>query len=316
MLKRLLLGATACLLLGAPARADTTLKLVEVITSPERTETLKGIVDGFEKSHPGVHVEITSLAWGSAFREVRHDGVGRRHARRRRDAGPLAVALCGERAAREPRTLPRPSGTKPSGLNDRALEMGRYVGKTAYMLPYGFYLRALFYNKVLFKQAGIADPPKTMDEFAADAKKIATLPGKVGLLSSRRPRRPERLDDVRRDRSRLRCLLPRRWRLDPERTRLDQGIAVPGQSLQDRRSAEGQRQLGLQRDRGGLLLGHLRDARPGSGRLDRHSRTNEARGVRRHHHAERAHRAALIRRSAMRAGRCSPTRSRRTSIGS
>ena len=48
------------------------------------------------------------------------------------------------------------------------------------MLPYGFYLRAMFYNKTLFKQAGIAEPPKTVDEFVADAKKIATLPGKSG----------------------------------------------------------------------------------------------------------------------------------------
>ena len=68
MSTRLHLCATACLLLaGSAARADTTLKLVEVITSPERTDTLKGIVAGFEKAHPGVHVEIISLAWGSAF---------------------------------------------------------------------------------------------------------------------------------------------------------------------------------------------------------------------------------------------------------
>ena len=50
-------------------------------------------------------------------------------------------------------------------LNDRALEMGRYVKKTAYALPYGFYLRALFYNKKLFKEAGVAGPPKTLDDF-------------------------------------------------------------------------------------------------------------------------------------------------------
>ena len=48
------------------------------------------------------------------------------------------------------------------------------------MLPYGFYLRAMFYNKDLFKQAGIDAPPRTMDEFAADAKTISALPGKSG----------------------------------------------------------------------------------------------------------------------------------------
>ena len=61
-----------------------------------------------------------------------------------------------------------------------ALELARSVDKTAYLLPYGLYLRALFYNRVLFKQAGIAAAPKTMDEFRDDSKKIAALPGKSG----------------------------------------------------------------------------------------------------------------------------------------
>ena len=42
-----------------------------------------------------------------------------------------------------------------SDLSDRAMQFGRAVGGKAYMLPYGFYLRALFYNKKLFEQAGI-----------------------------------------------------------------------------------------------------------------------------------------------------------------
>jgi len=65
-------------------------------------------------------------------------------------------------------------------LNSRALEMGRYVKNTAYGLPYGFYLRALFYNKKLFAEAGIAGPPKTLDEFREAAKKISAMPGKSG----------------------------------------------------------------------------------------------------------------------------------------
>jgi multiple sugar transport system substrate-binding protein len=58
--------------------------------------------------------------------------------------------------------------------------MARSVDNTAYLIPYGLYLRALFYNKELFKQAGIAAAPKTMDEFREDAKKISALPGKSG----------------------------------------------------------------------------------------------------------------------------------------
>jgi multiple sugar transport system substrate-binding protein len=38
------------------AKAATILKLVEVITSPERTETLKGIIKTFEDANPDVRV--------------------------------------------------------------------------------------------------------------------------------------------------------------------------------------------------------------------------------------------------------------------
>ena len=48
------------------------------------------------------------------------------------------------------------------------------------MLPYGFYLRAMFYNKKLFEEAGVAGPPKTLDEFRAAAEKVSALPGKYG----------------------------------------------------------------------------------------------------------------------------------------
>ena len=57
-------------LLSTACYADTTLKLVEVITSPERTEVLKGMVAEFEAANPGVTVEITSLPWGQAFEKL------------------------------------------------------------------------------------------------------------------------------------------------------------------------------------------------------------------------------------------------------
>ena len=49
------------------ALADTTLKMVEVITSPPRTEFLKKQIAEFEAANPGVKVELVSLPWGQAF---------------------------------------------------------------------------------------------------------------------------------------------------------------------------------------------------------------------------------------------------------
>jgi multiple sugar transport system substrate-binding protein len=54
------------------------------------------------------------------------------------------------------------------------------IHNTAYMLPYGFYLRALYYNRKMFADAGVTAPPKTLDEFLAVSKKVSALPGKYG----------------------------------------------------------------------------------------------------------------------------------------
>jgi multiple sugar transport system substrate-binding protein len=169
----------ACILLIAQVRADTTLKLVEVLTSPERTETLKGLVSAFEKQNPGTHVEITSLAWGSAFEKFATmvSAGDTPDVVEMPDRWLSLYVKNGNLESLEP-YLAQWSETK--GLNDRALEMARGVDATAYLLPYGIYLRALLYNKIVFRQAGIAAPPKTMDEFREDAKRISALPGKSG----------------------------------------------------------------------------------------------------------------------------------------
>jgi multiple sugar transport system substrate-binding protein len=173
------LAAMACLVPLPAARAATSLKLVEVLTSPERTETLKGLVAIFEKQNPGVQVEITSLAWSSAFEKLATMVAGgdTPDVVEMPDRWLSLYANNGKLVSLEPYLA---QWAESAGLNDRALGMARAVNKTAYLLPYGLYLRALVYNKVLFKQAGIAEPPKTLDEFRAVAKRISSLPGKSG----------------------------------------------------------------------------------------------------------------------------------------
>lgn len=180
MIRKALFAAGAVLWLAPAAYADTTLKLTEVITSPERTETLKQIVKTFEDANPGVKVEITSLPWGQAFEKFATmvSAGDTPDVVEMPDRWMSLYAGKGMLESLEP-YLAKWEHTKE--LNDRTLEMGRYVDKkTAYALPYGFYLRALFYNKKLFATAGIAEPPKTMADFMEDAKKVSALPGKYG----------------------------------------------------------------------------------------------------------------------------------------
>ncbi|HBU99041.1 extracellular solute-binding protein, partial [Thalassospira lucentensis] len=141
----LLAGVTSIVLTGQ-AYADTTLKLVEVITSPERTETLKTLVAQYEEAHPGVTVEITSLPWGQAFEKfATMVSAGQTpDIVEMPDTWLTLYANNGALESLEPYIKDWEGGKT---LNDRALEFARSADDTAYMLPYGFYLRAMFYNK-------------------------------------------------------------------------------------------------------------------------------------------------------------------------
>jgi multiple sugar transport system substrate-binding protein len=179
MIRKLLFTAAASLLFTMHAQADTSLKLVEVITSPERTETLKAIVKTFEDANPGAHVEIISLPWGQAFEKFATmvSAGDTPDVVEMPDRWQSLYANNGLLENLDP-YLAKWDHTKE--LNEKTLQMARYVKNTAYALPYGFYLRALFYNKKLFAQAGIAGPPKTLDDFLDDSKKISAIPGKYG----------------------------------------------------------------------------------------------------------------------------------------
>ena len=59
-----LAGIAALSMTVSAAFADTTIKMVEVITSPPRTELLKKQIASFEQANPGTKVELVSLPWG------------------------------------------------------------------------------------------------------------------------------------------------------------------------------------------------------------------------------------------------------------
>ena len=75
-----------------------------------------------------------------------------------------------------------------SDLLDAFVKSGTYQGKM-YGMPDLSSARALFYNKAMFAKAGIAAPPKTWDEFEADAKKLQALGG--GSIGYAMPLGPE-----------------------------------------------------------------------------------------------------------------------------
>jgi multiple sugar transport system substrate-binding protein len=176
-MKKLLAGAgLLAALLGSAVSAET-LKLVEVITSPERTEVLKGMVDGYKAANPGVEVEIISVPWGQAFETVATMIAG--------GDTPDVIEMPDTWQALYAEQL-MPLDDKIAGweygatLTQKTLDMGKLANGKITMIPYGFYLRAMFYNKKLLAEAGVAAPPKTMDEFMAAAEAVSKLDGKYG----------------------------------------------------------------------------------------------------------------------------------------
>jgi multiple sugar transport system substrate-binding protein len=174
------LGA-ACLALGAAsAVADTTVQLVEVITSPQRTEFLKGQLAEFEKANPGIKVEVVSLPWSQAFEKF----LSMVQAGQTPDIVEMPerwMGLYANNGQLEDLGPYMKTWAEDATLGDRAKQFGSTVKNTQYMIPYGYYVNAMFWNKKLFKEAGLSGPPQTMDEFEADAKKVSELGnGKYG----------------------------------------------------------------------------------------------------------------------------------------
>ncbi len=166
-------------LLPYTALADTTVKVVEVITSPPRTELLKKQFAAFEQANPGIHVDLVSLPWGEAFEKF----LNMVQAGDTPDVVEMPERWLGLYGANDqledlgPYMAKWPEAPR---LGERARELGSVVHGTQYEIPYGYYVRALFWNTRLFHQAGLSGAPATFDEFVADAQKISAIPGKYG----------------------------------------------------------------------------------------------------------------------------------------
>lgn len=175
-MKKLIAGAVMAALMGSASWAET-LKLVEVITSPERTEVLKGLVDKFKADNPGVDVEIVSVPWGQAFETVATMISGG-------DIPDVIEMPDTWQALYADQLVPLDDKVAAwdngATLTDKTVAMGKLANGKITMIPYGFYLRAMFYNKKLLAEAGVAEPPKTMDEFMAAAAAVSKLDGKYG----------------------------------------------------------------------------------------------------------------------------------------
>ena len=179
MMRNTSLAAITAALAWSGAAGAETLRVVEVLTTNERTGLMEQIVADFEASHPDVDVELISVPWDTAFERV------------------LTMAMSGqqidvlEMPERWISTLALNDKLRDLGpwlsewenagkLTEATLDFTRIYDDTAYFVPYGYFVRALYYNKSLLAEAGYDGPPQTWDEFNEMARTLSEPEGQYG----------------------------------------------------------------------------------------------------------------------------------------
>lgn len=160
----------------SPARADTVLTLVaaDYGTGPTDSSQIywQKIADAFHAANPSITVKVQTVNWNDFDTKIQTMVQNRQYP-------DITEGDYFSNYAQEG-LLYKASDvfSDPSNLMPAFKTLGSYDG-VQYGMPFTTSSRALFYNKKLFAQAGIAAPPKTWDELMTDAGKIEAL-GKIG----------------------------------------------------------------------------------------------------------------------------------------
>lgn len=176
-----LLAATASLCLfslDCHAQAGE-LTMVEVLTSPPRTELLHRQIAEFEAANPGIKVNLVSLPYDTSFEKL----LTLYKSGQVPDVVELADRWGGlyvKNNQLEALDTYLAKSPELATLQPQVREIGKVGTKSTYLLPYGFLMRAIYYNNDMLKQAG-AEPPKTLDDIFKVAEIVSQkLPGKYG----------------------------------------------------------------------------------------------------------------------------------------
>ncbi|MBT2502259.1 ABC transporter substrate-binding protein [Curtobacterium sp. ISL-83] len=176
------LALSGCSTSSSASSGPVTLKVWTGFTGGDRPGYAQ-IVKDFEASHPNIKVDMTVQPWDTIQQKLPSawlTGQGPDIAAPSSDPNAIAQYVKTNSVMALTNT-----GTGKNDIDTAALAPGTvkeftYNGKL-YAIPANFATLSLYYNKKLFQQAGIANPPTTVAEMAADAKKL-TSGGRSGLV--------------------------------------------------------------------------------------------------------------------------------------
>jgi multiple sugar transport system substrate-binding protein len=159
------------------ASKETTLTFWHAWSAPNEVEAVKNLVAGFEKTHPNIHVTVVGnmtddkinqalRAGGSKAPDVISSFTTNNVGKFCSSGALVDLNPFFEKAKIDPET------TFPKAMNEYTQYDGNRCTVPLLGDAYG-----LYYNKTAFRKAGIAAPPKTWSQFAADAKKLTVPQG-------------------------------------------------------------------------------------------------------------------------------------------
>lgn len=157
---------------GAEPAKDgkVTLKMVESLTNPTRTETLKKLISGFEQANPDITVDLISPPTDQADQKIQQmlqSGKGIDVV----EARDITVGSFGANGWLHDMTPDLNGWEGWNNLTENAVTYSKQNGKT-YYIPYGFYGLSLFYRSDLVKDAGFDGPPSSWPEMAKQAETL------------------------------------------------------------------------------------------------------------------------------------------------
>ncbi len=147
------------------------LNFLEVMTSPGRTEVLKGIIASYETQHPNVSINLISPPYEQADNKL---------TMMLNSNQPLDIVEVRDYTAKQYVVNKRLENLEPfldkwngsKTLLSVTKDAARMVDNTAYFIPQFFYIKALFVRPDILKKLGVTEMPKTVEELYTISKKV------------------------------------------------------------------------------------------------------------------------------------------------
>ncbi|NBE98056.1 sugar ABC transporter substrate-binding protein [Nonomuraea sp. KC401] len=146
---------------------EVRLRMIESLTSPDRTKLIKKLIADFEEANPGIEVELISPPLDSADQKILQILQTRKDLDVLEVRDHTAKSFSNNGWLAE---LPTTGWAGWSDLTELAQKKAVEVGGKPYLIPYGFYQRTLFYRT----DWGMSRPPATWQELYEAGKKMTT----------------------------------------------------------------------------------------------------------------------------------------------